>query len=92
MRNSSTEIAHGVALDFVDLSRLVIVDDPVIAPLFVVGNAPIVRTVADQRILLTIVVRRTVVVEGEFCSGIAMRKSPFGVFLGLFATEDAIIL
>lgn len=87
MRKATTEVNDRVRIRrFLSLG---IVHHPVVAPLVVVRPS-IVGTVSNQRVLLTILVRRAIAIEGELGVCIRMRKAAIWEQRRFLATAEVL--
>lgn len=90
MRNSTTIIPQRMAI-VPNLPRLMIVNNPIIPPLVVI-QTPVVRALRHKRILVAVVVGRTILAKVKLRVGVGVREAAVGVLLGLFAAGDALFL
>lgn len=90
VRDGAAEVAKRVTV-VTNLARLMVVDRPIISPLNVVRRAPVVRTVEDQGILLTVVIVGTSGVKVELVIRVRVREAPVGEEAGLLAARDALL-
>jgi hypothetical protein len=89
MGNTTTEIGDGVPIRC--FSAIAVIDDTVIA-ILLVPQPSIVRPVCDQRVLLAVLVRRTVSVETIRAVGVAVREPsvPEANILGFLAAAEVL--